>query len=236
MLRSSRVPPRQTVRGAPPPFQSAVPQRGWSDALILPDTGILISAGRQRATLHKVAAHYKGRILVARLVADEINRQADPANRVDPLLRSAAAYARTGFVGAPEVETVDLIQDDVPLFDQVVAQLRNMPGSAEAHSAAHGGEAAVLAIAKRLISKGRRVVVLSNDGGAAKVAASLAVPLKHFGQVLRELVCAGTIDAPEAIGIFRHAETVSGVPSFARPSDQLYFECNSVAGSCSRCS
>lgn len=219
-------------------FSSKIPSRGWGDAWAYLDTGIMYSTSARLTCLNAFMIHYEGRLFVVSAVAGEVRRAADPANsaRIEGAVQNAARIARSRFLDSGAV-VVDDGDPDSKVFDEVYRQLSQLPKPAGEvrHERANVGEAFTIAMCIKHRHKGRRLVFLTNDGGASVVATFHEVPTRHFGHILRELVCAGHISFEDAFEALTTAQRISGIPQDDVPKSPDELACNASGQTCARC-
>ena len=214
-----------------------IPRRGHPDALYWADTGPLLAVAGRDCLLAAVLRHARGRLRITAAVEFEIRRW---ARATDPDHAQLAAWAATvsrDLLTPGLITVVPASADSQVLQDDVLLKLRSLPSASPERRSPlqHAGEAATIAECSDEISHGRRVVMLSNDGGARLVAAQYRVPVKDFGDLLKELVCAGLRSAEEAYEDFIFVAEYTSPPKRRWPTDAEEMQCRSVDGQCLRC-
>ena len=218
---------------------AAVPRRGWADAVVWPDTGVLLSLGVAPDLPARFRQQYRGRVRVARNVGLEVRGQSQakaPDGDVAHRRREAAAVAvRELLLAGTSLPVVHLAEEDLPEVQRVADRLAAL---SDDPSKRHGGEAACIVLARRAAATvpGRHVL-LTNDGGASTVADRYGIPSRHAADVLAELSCADP--ALTAAACWRHhqdAVAFSGIPANARPAGRSAFDCLADGGgTCRAC-
>lgn len=216
---------------------TGIPRRGWDDATVWPDAGILLLLGTAEDLPGRFARHYHGRARIPRKIENEVRGHSSGGGTTDMeqrKSRAATAVVRALFLGSGTFPKLELTDADLPLVDRVITALKNLPGG---KGKAHGGEAVLIALAVRhKRATGERQVLLSNDGGASVVAALHDVPTRHAGDVLAELACADTKLAPaRCLKLFIASCLVSTPPASCRPADDSAFRCSRSGSACTPC-
>jgi hypothetical protein len=245
------MPPRRWIPPAPqlstphnPPFEPPLPRRGHAAAEAYLDTGVLYAAGRTRHCVEKLAAHYGQRLHIADIVRDEVLHRA--ASHVGPerqLEKNAAATVKDVLFDRLQLEGESSLasDDDILRFDEIVNQLRGLAAanvlSSPTDLAAdrHVGEAATLVCCMRLAATGSKVVFLTNDGNASRVAGAHGIQTGTFCDGLRELVCSGLYTSERAFQIHNAAIVVTRPPSAFLPSGESSFRCRRQGTVCAPC-
>jgi hypothetical protein len=216
-----------------------VSQRGWANALVWPDTGVLLVIGSRSDLPERFRGHYKNRVRIAQPVDRELrglsNRQEDSPPEAYNRSAAAALAVRNLLVAQPPLQVVELTETDLPNVDLIREQLKGLSGDA---SKKHGGEAAVIVLSSRFkIETGKRQIFLSNDGAASVVARQHGIPTRHAGDVIAEISCAdSSLGADECLSIFRDSLAISSPPAHCRPTTKDAFECDgNEDNSCPKC-
>jgi hypothetical protein len=238
--RRPMIPPAQR-----PPVRSTyvvaqgIPRRGVLDAVIWPDTGVLLNLGTDEALLNRFRRHYQGRIRVTKTVARELRRHSehstvglpdDDRNRV-----AAAGQAfHSLLVGPGRLNPVEAALADLPDIANVTQQLKARSESVDKR---HGGEAEIIVLASKQATRQRRKnVLLTNDGDASVIAGQHGIPARHFGDILAEFACADReLSAAECLRVFTAAVRISAPPAHCRPSKADYFTCAKNEAGCALC-
>ncbi|MFF9312356.1 hypothetical protein ACF1BS_15745 [Streptomyces sp. NPDC014748] len=223
--------------------------RAWAD------TGLLCALARRPVLLKKILDLYGASLVVTQAVASEIRRlsgmseaQRTPQTR---LLCSGAdavvRYLNDGQIAECPLPTGSDTFDTFDKLDQVLRQLREidaaaaeragktMDAVASAHK--HAGETHSIVCAARIVELGGKTVLLTNDGGAIRVAESHGVPCKDLGQLLAELGCeVDPVDAAVLFNSFNEVtRTFATVPAHRRPTDASAFRCLKHGDTCRLC-
>jgi hypothetical protein len=232
---AQRAPARSAFRIA-----AGYPRRGWGDAVVWPDTGVLLALGTDQDLLDRFCQHYRGRMRLTVRVARELRAHAGadlgPNAPDDDYDRQAAAElaVQALLVGARTPPLAELQASDLTEVDRVTQQLRAIGDSA---SKSHGGEAEIIVLAaQKAETERRKQVLLSNDGGASIVADRYGIPTRHIGDVLAEFACMDPDLAPETcLAAFRAALRVSAPPGHCRQADAGGFSCAATSSGCATC-
>lgn len=215
----------------------ATPRRGWPNALLWADTGPLLAVAGRDGLLDAVLEHVEGRLRISTVVAGEVRRWARVADPDSAQLASWATVVVREVLDAGVAVIVPTSAENQVLQDDVLLKLRNLPSSTPTPQTQrkNAGEAASIAACTQEIKRGNRIVMLSNDGGARQVAAQYGVPVKDFGDLLKELVCAGRRTAEEAYDDFMFVSEYTCPPNRRWPKDADEMRCLAVDGHCLRC-
>jgi hypothetical protein len=216
---------------------TGIPQRGWEDATVWPDTGVLLLLGIAEDLPGRFVRHYRGRAQVPRVIQNEVRGHSNgdsTINREQLKARVADAVVNALFLGSGVFPQPELVHEDLSLVDEVRTALKNFPGGKDK---AHGGEAELIALAVRLQREsGKRQVLLSNDGGASVVAARHHVPTRHAAEVLAELACTNVdLSAARCMKLFTESCEVSAPPASCRPLNDSAFKCSRSENVCPPC-
>ncbi|MFJ3270342.1 hypothetical protein [Streptomyces sp. NPDC086776] len=195
---------------------------------------------------------YGPSLAVTEAVAAEVRRMAAiPAPRRTPENRlrcnGADAIARILDLGEIKVcplptssDTIDQLGRILRQLDEIeAAQNERMGRTTEPLSSAHkhAGEAHSIVSALRTLELGRTTLLLTNDGGAMKVAERNGISYKHVGHLLAEFAC--TDPAVSADELFHQFTAMTAsfatVPLHARPADNRFFSCDMRDGVCILC-
>jgi hypothetical protein len=243
------IPKRQVA--APPPathaFRGNAKPKGVDDVQVVVDSGILIAAAASQSVNgpKRFGDRYEGRATTTDVVREEIINRATSVDVNKSAARTAAKSAnnyllKSGRVPVHELnvfESAALLQR---IHDQLVAvdEARALTNYNEPDAITkHAGEATLIVHA---LLQGVRTI-LTNDSGASLVASRQEPQIRslHFGDVLRELVCAsnGEVDADTAAKDFATACSISGINEDAKPSNPKgFFTCHrGASGSCTVC-
>jgi hypothetical protein len=231
---AQRPPARSTYQRA-----SGIPRRGVLDALVWPDTGVLLSLGTDETLLGRFRGHYQGRIQVTKTVVRELRQHSErstaglPDDDYDRVIAAGRAY-RSLLLGQGRLEPVEATTADLLEIEHVTQQLK---GLSEATDKRQGGEAEIIVLATgQAILKHRQHVLLTNDGGASVIADRYGIPARHFGDLLAEFTCADSeLDATECLRIFIDAVRISAPPAHCRPSSVDCFTCAKGEAGCVPC-
>ncbi|WP_328667603.1 hypothetical protein OG905_11305 [Streptomyces sp. NBC_00322] len=193
---------------------------------------------------------YGSSLVVAEAVSREIRFKANipdarrkPENRV--MCVSAEQVVALLDSGAIRVCELPPAPGTMDKLDRVLRQLREVDAdqakgvaTSQVDSAwKHAGEAESIVSAARTIEHGRTAILLTNDGGASRVAQRHGVPSRHVGNLLAELGCADrTLGATKLYDQFTQVTAkFASVPIDARPADSAFFECEMTDATCCRC-
>ncbi|WP_426501596.1 hypothetical protein [Streptomyces sp. D54] len=183
------------------------------------------------------------------MVAREVQRLAGGTGQrwtnENPLLRSGAMVVAQK-LASEEIRTLPLSRSPEALdeLDRVLGQLKEHEAAQNRESDSvdsalkHAGEAHSIVNALRTQAANRTTLLLTNDGGAIKVARNNGVPVKHVGGLLRELGCEDGDLEPEGLydDFVSITERFASVPTAYRPTGPLDFTCRKTGdGSCSLC-
>ena len=241
------MPPQRrpvVVRAPRPPrprfvVATGVPRRGWADAVVWPDTGVLLSMGVEATLPFRFGAHYRARARLAGPVARELRLQARPKAHADPSAvarqQAAAVAASVLLLGRDPLPTRDLTDADLKTVDAVAARLAAL---SDDPTKRHGGEATCIVLAAREATEHPAThLLLTNDGGASTVAHERGLSSRHAADVLAEMSCADpALDAGTCWRHHRTAVALSGIPGNARPRGEEAFRCEADgAGRCPAC-
>lgn len=242
MPRQRSVPPALARRPRGLDFSRLVPPRGWHEALYLADTGVLCSIARDEVGCHQCVQHFEGRLYTTDVIVEEIkNRARRPIGPDGLLMKRAAEAALQRLIIPGKVGVVSLDEAALVAYDNAMQQLRGLAAARKAvvdevdAVERHGGEASAIAWAQQHLASGKQLVFLTNDGDASAVAASRKIEVRHFGHVLRELVCAGGLRQAQAWNFYRRAVEVSGIPSAATFSAEDELACLGDSSGCAAC-
>lgn len=232
---AQRAPRRSTFRAA-----DGIPRRGWPDAIVWPDTGILLVLGSDGDLPGRFRHRYGGRVRVADVVDHEIRglSEARPApdapNTEYDRVAAAIRAVRELLLGVRSLPVARLRDEDLEEVAQVTEQLRALSDDKDKK---HGGEAQIIVLAARAASEQEgRHVLLTNDGGASVVAHQHGIPARHAADVIAELACADTGLTPEmCLASFRASVPISAPPAHCRPTDTAAFACRGTSSGCTAC-
>ena len=220
-------------------FRVAVgyPRRGRRDATAWVDAGVFLSLGVDADLPERFLQHYgTTRLRTSRTVAAEISNRFTRASTTpgDPVAKAAGAVLSRLFMPTPRIRFGDRAQIDKTTRDDVVKRLKGLSSDPKA---GHGGEADLIALAHARIAAGDdQQVLLSNDAGAATVAAAYDIPTRHSGDMLAEMACADQSQKPDDLyALFGAMEKVSRVAQNARPRSADYMRCGRSGGHCPEC-
>lgn len=223
--------------------------RAWAD------TGLLCALARRPVLLDKILDLYGASLVVAEAVAVEIRRlSGTPEARRTPQTRllcsgadTVVRYLDDGRIMECALPTGSETFNTVAKLDQVLRQLQGIdaaaaeragrPTDAVTSAHKHVGETHSIVCAARIVGAGGKTVLLTNDGGAIKVAESHSVPCKDLGQLLAELGCAADpTDAEELFDSFKEVtRTFATVPAHRQPADASAFRCVKHGDTCRIC-
>lgn len=238
---------RPVIPPAPAPRPSSrykvaeeIPRRGWLDASLWLDTGVLLFIGTDEELPPRVRGHYRGRLRISKVIDAEVrwnsNKRPDDDAPAEDHQRVAAAdvAVREFLLGGQRVPVQSLQEDDLDMIEPLkrkLAALSDDPGKK------HGGEAELILLASRSAAQsGRRQVLLTNDGGASVVAAQQGIPARHAADLLTELACAdGDLGSDRCWEMFQNGHPVSKLPGHCRPRGPGAFTCGRTGEGCPAC-
>ncbi|MFY1632311.1 hypothetical protein ACN27F_03330 [Solwaraspora sp. WMMB335] len=176
--------------------------------------------------------YYAGRVQITSAVLDEIRYRTKPRAENSGWMQSAASEA-VRVIGLRPSLVDDSEQYDAKIFDDVHRRLQSL---AEAAGKAvggnrHTGEAESIARCVALVKDGEKVIFLTNDTDASRVAAEHRIATLHFGSILQELVCAGRLDTNRASNLLQEVLQHSGI----NPGAIGALSCLASGGSCLTC-
>ena len=216
-----------------------IPRRGIPDAVIWPDTGVLLGLGTDKDLLDRFRLQYTGRIRIAKTVEAELrfhsNRDTVGLSDVEyDRVTAATAVVNTLLVGPDRLLPVGVENGDLPEVARIAQQLKAI---SEDKAKRHGGEAEIIVLAVKQARPGGRVhILLTNDGGASIVADQHGLPSRHIGDVLAEFACGTPPLAPDAcFTAFTAAVRLSAPPAHSRQSQVADFICFMTASGCANC-
>jgi hypothetical protein len=216
---------------------SGVPRRGILDAVVWPDTGVLLSLGTNEALVGRFRTHYEGGIRITKVVARELRRHSERSTAglsvddYDRVIAAGRAY-RSLLLGPDGLEPVGATTADLPEIEDVTQQLK---GLSETTDKRHGGEAEIIVLASGQVGL-QQQVLLTNDGGASVIAGRHGISARHFGDILAEFACADReLSAAECFRIFTDAVRISAPPAHCRPPSREYFTCVKDGAGCALC-
>ena len=236
--RRPRV-PTSSGRLRRPSFASApqIPQRGWSDAIIWPDTGVLLTLGVADDLPGRFRACFGQRVKVPRKVENELRGHSDDRASDDHSLAKANAAAlvlQQLFVGGRVFAAPELEESDYHRFDAVMLALKSLPG---ADGRTHGGEAVAITLASReRDATGARHVIAANDAGASQIARRYGIPCRHAADILAEISCHDDeLTATRCLALFNTARTFTAPPRYCCPETTDAFTCHKEQQGCEPC-
>ncbi|MEU7863836.1 hypothetical protein [Nonomuraea sp. NPDC049141] len=219
---------------------SQIPQRGWQDAYVWPDTGVLLGLGTQEELPTRFRERYGNRVRVAEGVVREVRSHSDMRSGTDASpddhtrVMAARLVYRKLLLDDASLPVVSLKHDDLLMLDQVAERLRAL--SADPLKK-HGGEAQIIVLAVRQMARdGRPHILLTNDGGASVVASNYGLPSRHLGDILAELSCSDrTVKSTDWFAQFQISLNVSAPPFHSRQRNSDAFECQQSGDGCGAC-
>lgn len=239
------MPRRRPVVAALPPrsknvfaVAAAVPRRGWPDAVVWPDTGILLAVGTNSDLPPRFRRHYRGRVRVSRNVDLEMRSHTDArptadAKESDHQRFAAAELAFNELLfGAGKLNIVDLTEGDYATYDSIREKFKGLDPTKR-----HGGESATIALASRLKTSGdREHIFLTNDGMASIVAEKHGIPSRHVADMIIEFACADpTLSSETCFALVTEALPVTAPPRSSVPKVHTELKCFSNEGTCTEC-
>lgn len=244
-LRAQRSGARYAVAAHLPKRHVPV-DRAWCD------TGTLFSLAHRPALLAEVMSLYGPSLVVTEAVADEVRRIAripnarrTAENRLRCLSAERVVRALNGgqireLPLSPSEGTYDKIDRILRQLDELEARQAKRevtPLDQIRSTRKHAGEAHSIVSAVRTVELGGTTVLLTNDGGASRVARQNGIDSKHVGHLLAELACADQeLQADELLAQFEQVTAnFATVPADARPKNSLFFVCHMTDGTCAEC-
>jgi hypothetical protein len=223
-------------------FQVAVgiPRRGLRDAIVWPDTGLLLALGTDESLLERFRRHYRGRIRLAKRVAREVRLLSEDSTAPDARdqdferVDAATRVVRSILLGTRALPLVELCAEDLADVGRVTEQLKAL---SDTGGKSHGGEAEIIVLAAKAANRNKTPqVLLANDGGASVIAHRYGVPTRHIGDLLAEFACSDLDFAPgSCLAAFNAAIRVSAPPARSRPTGVEGFTCSGTATGCVPC-
>lgn len=218
---------------------AGIPRRGIPEAIVWPDTGVLLSLGTAPSLLDMFRSHYQGRMRIAKTVSVELRLWSERSTEElgdDDYDRVAAARLANQrlLVGPGSLQPTGAAEADLPAIDEIRLQLKAL---SETTSKKHGGEAEIIVLARRQAAgQSRKHIVLTNDGGASVIAGQHGLSSRHFGDILAEFACAQPdLDPAQCLRVFNASLAVSAPPARCRPANETYFTCLMTTAGCSAC-
>lgn len=241
----------------PPMRQYAVdpslPRRRRPVTTALADTGMLYALAHRPKYLEMFLEFYGETVAVATAVEDEIRKIA----RVPQVARAHQNLVLMGacadrLVAKLEDKTIIVLEPSEDLTDlesTVQQQLRELDrAAAERRGTAwrpldadrakrHHGEMESILVATDIIKAGGTAIMLTNDGGASRVAWRQGVSARNLRDVLAELACANPdLKEEDLLAAFNEMTVHFGtLPADVRPTDSSAFRCRALAGVCHAC-
>ncbi|MFJ8614122.1 hypothetical protein ACIRH0_44185 [Streptomyces sp. NPDC093675] len=232
---------------------SSLPRRHRPVTRALADTGTLYTLAHRPKYLEMFLELYGKTVAVATAVEDEIRTVAqipklDRPHR-DLVLMGACADRlvaklddQTITVLEPSEDSADLestVQQQLLELDRVVAQRRGEAWRQIDTSRAkrHHGETESILVAADVINAGGTAIMLTNDGGASRVAWQQGISARNLRDVLAELACANPdLKEEDLLTAFREMTARFGtLPADVRPTDSSAFRCRALAAGCRAC-
>lgn len=252
--RGANLRPRPPL---PPARQYAVdpslPRRRRPVTTALADTGLLYTLAHRPKYLEMFLELYGESVAVATAVEDEIRRiaQVPRVTRAHRNLVLMGACAdrlvaklddKTITVLEPSEEPTELesaVQQQLRELDRAAAERRGTawrPVDAD-RAKRHHGEMESILVATDIIKAGGTAVVLTNDGGASRVAWRQGVSARNLRDILAELACANPgLKEEDLLTAFNEMTVDFGtLPADVRPADSSAFRCRALAGACHFC-
>jgi hypothetical protein len=256
--RSTKVPTgvRRPARYQPHGFQDH-PQCGHDGSAGQVDTGLFFALGACNDHQARIdfLLRYQGRLNTGPAVRSEVQRWAATnvvTHRDDADKIAAAKRAVRALLAGSHIATNEAVADHI--VNGVFAQLDEYEAAGEWHfdpnvsqptapsgstRGKHAGEAELIAYA---IAANEPCILLTNDAGASAVADNRGVPARHFGHVLREIVCHSEpeVSPDVAVTYYQDGSAVShlrsNVAAEIEGDPQGWMTCHKMTtGECIRC-
>lgn len=215
-----------------------VPMRGWPDATLWTDSGILLSLGTDPQLLARFRRHAGRRVQVPRTIQWEIRRISENrAQNSEAEWRAANTVVRECFLGSSVFPDPELNwqpnREQYQLIEDLLIILKNEPGGRDK---SHRGEATLIALAVDAMKTHPRAILLTNDGGASRAAGRYGLRSRHIGHLMAELGCADPSLSPEeCLELFTTGRAVSSPPYGSCPKKAGDFACAKDGETCARC-
>ncbi|MEU9575400.1 hypothetical protein AB0D62_37320 [Streptomyces massasporeus] len=251
--RGANLRPRPSL---PPARQYAVdpslPRRRRPVTTALADTGLLYALAHRSKYLEMFLEFYGESVAVATAVEDEIRKvarvpQVSRAHR-NLVLMGACADRLVAKLDDKTITVLEPSEESAELESAVQQQLRELDRAAERRGAAwrpvdadrakrHHGEMESILVATDIIKAGGTAIVLTNDGGASRVAWRQGVSARNLRDILAELACANPdLKEEDLLAAFNEMTVHFGaLPIDVRPTDSSAFRCRAFAGACHFC-
>ncbi|MFJ4487078.1 hypothetical protein ACIP3D_32560 [Streptomyces longwoodensis] len=232
---------------------SSLPRRRRHVTTALADTGLLYTLASRPKYLELFLELYGGTVAVATAVEDEIRKiaripQATRAHRNLVLMGACADLLaaklddKTITVLEPSEDSADLepaLQQQLLELDRVEAGRRGTtwrPVDVD-RTKRHHGEMESILVATDIIKAGGTALLLTNDGGASRVAWRQGVSARHLRDILGELACANPdMKEEDLLTAFNEMTAHFGtLPAEVRPTDSSAFRCRALGGACHLC-
>ncbi|MFF1872616.1 hypothetical protein [Kitasatospora herbaricolor] len=217
------------------------------------DSGFLYAVAQREPVFKQFSDLYVGALVITDAVEKEIRNQAEksPSPHYDAgkllMIRSANRIVQAIERGV--IRIYELPTTATAMVGSVIDQLKGadegrivQPGvdsdeRVVAVTEKNAGEAYSIVAAARVLAEGSSTVLLTDDGGASRVAESRGVRSLNVADVLRQLGCEDPQLTSEHLFAVCEAVTKSfgTLPTDARPRSAEDFKCKAVGGACSPC-
>lgn len=231
----------------------SLPRRRRPVTTALADTGLLYALAHRPKYLEMFLELYGETVAVATAVEDEIRQisripQTTRAHK-DLVLMGACADRLVAKLDDKNITVREPSEDSADLEAALQQQLRELD-RAEAEQRGttwrskdvdrtkrHYGEMESILVATDIIKAGGTAVLLTNDGGASRVAWQQGVSARNLRDILAELACANPdLKEEDLLTAFNEMTAHFGtLPAEVRPTDSSAFRCRAFGGACQFC-
>lgn len=216
------------------------PRRYRASDAVWADTGLLCALGARPVLLERFLQRYGSTLRIAHAVKIEIERKARSGGA--DLMRSCAQVIADK-IRYGDIPVDSLSEDALDDFGGILAQLEDADSGVDAsapdvgRAQRHAGEAESITGAVQVTRSGCTALLLTDDGGASRVAKVHGIPCRNICDVLRELGCEDPGLVPDRL--FRDYESMTAqfatLPKNARPGGAADFTCWNIGGVCEPC-
>ncbi len=232
---------------------SSLPRRRRPVTTALVDTGVLYALAHRPLYLEMFLKLYGESVAVATAVEEEIRNVARIPQVARPrrnlVLMAACADRLVKKLDDKTITVLEPSEDSAALEAAVQQQLLELDRAAAERRGAtwhqidtdrakrHHGEKESILIAADVIKAGGTAIVLTNDGGASRVAWRQGVSARNLRDILAELACAEPNLKEEDLLAALNEMTAhfATLPTDVRPADSSAFRCRGLAGVCRSC-